>query len=266
MLGKERLGRSAGLGRRGRLGELCLFRLPGLRRASTDPQMTRELGDGAVVGFLWRTMRGPSDGMLGRGAVGGRAGQRGAVGWAVQRRRACCEVRGCRRDGQRRDDVDGGRCADAGVTGYKLPCSSTQAGRVGKRSSAARAMLCCFFGARGAAGRLRMRTEAGYSSVPKALPFMRQGGRHGVGRSASTVGGSVGLYGREKTVSVNQGRKYLVKCLASCTVQAPTSCPGRAAGHMACRGAYTPIRLQLSLLARHHDISRAAPAVFGDIR
>jgi hypothetical protein len=29
--------------------------------------------------------------------------------------------------------------------------------------------------------------EAGYSSVPKALPFMRQLGRHDLGQSASTM-------------------------------------------------------------------------------
>ncbi|KAH3905467.1 hypothetical protein HBI56_206910 [Parastagonospora nodorum] len=48
MDGKEKLGRSGGMGRRGRWGELCLFRLPGLRCASTYPQMTRVLGVGGA--------------------------------------------------------------------------------------------------------------------------------------------------------------------------------------------------------------------------
>jgi hypothetical protein len=33
----------------------------------------------------------------------------------------------------------------------------------------------------------RLVAEAGYSSVPKALPFMRQLGRHDVGQTASTM-------------------------------------------------------------------------------
>jgi hypothetical protein len=84
------------------LGESGLFRLPGLRRVSTYPQMTRVLGDGAVEGFLCRVAWGPSEGVPGHGRVAKGAGGASAG-----------KVRGCRRDGQRRDDVDGGRCAEA---------------------------------------------------------------------------------------------------------------------------------------------------------
>jgi hypothetical protein len=68
MLGKKKLGSSGGMGRRGRLGESCLFRLPGLRCASTYPQMTRVLGDGGAVpvwGFLCRTISAPLEGIPG---------------------------------------------------------------------------------------------------------------------------------------------------------------------------------------------------------
>lgn len=57
MLGKKKLGNSGWMGRRGRLGGLsCLFCLPGLRCASTYPQMARVLGAGDVPGsgFLVR--------------------------------------------------------------------------------------------------------------------------------------------------------------------------------------------------------------------
>jgi hypothetical protein len=46
----------------------------------------------------------------------------------------------------------------------------------------------CFLGVFGRANSLSPSdAEAGYSSVPKALPFMRQLGRHDDGQSASTV-------------------------------------------------------------------------------
>jgi hypothetical protein len=61
-----------------------------------------------------------------------------------------------------------------------------------------------------------------------------------------------GLYGREKQVSIYQGRRYVVKCLASCTVQAPTS--RRVEPRVTCD------KTPAYGLARHHDTSRAAPA------
>jgi hypothetical protein len=171
-------------------------------------------------------MRGPSDDMLGREAVGGRAGRRGVVGRAVQRRRACWEVRECRQDGQRRDDVDGGRCADAGVTSCRV-APRRQGASVSERLQ----LVLCFLASLAAAGQLvafrcgrALATARGRKRYPSCV---------GAAGTASAVSqhsrGSVGLYGRGKTESINQGRKYVVKCLASCTVQAPTSCPGRAA-------------------------------------
>jgi hypothetical protein len=70
------------------------------------------------------------------------------------------------------------------------------------------------FGDGRAAGH-REDAEAGYSAVPKALPFMRQ-------RAGTALGGQPaqrrrqcrGLYIRKKTVFIQHRRKYMAKCLA----------------------------------------------------
>jgi hypothetical protein len=70
--------------------------------------------------------------------------------------------------------------------------------------------------------------EAGYSLVPKALPFMRQLGRHDVGQSASTItkAEELAVWDRsESSGHVTEVHVYDQVVLHACTVQAPTS-PG----------------------------------------
>jgi hypothetical protein len=77
------------------------------------------------------------------------------------------------------------------------------------------------------------RAEAGYSSVPKALAFMRQLGRHKVGQSASTM-----TTVQELAVGSREGEfiytmcMYNTKCLACMQCTGTHLIPGRPAGHM----------------------------------
>jgi hypothetical protein len=69
--------------------------------------------------------------------------------------------------------------------GTKLRYSCSRA--VGDLDDRWRLGICLVGGFGGANSLSPSDAEAGYSSVPKALPFMRQLGRHEDGQSANTV-------------------------------------------------------------------------------